>query len=187
MNFEKYKYTFLRTSPKYYAGLGGCNDIVPYPGIKTQLRNMYNDYEKVPFGWAESITKSVGGERKNVCDFNDKEFNTSCDITADSLIFSYRQLFAEISVEKNELTASGKNGPIIGISIFNPKKEAYHYQSFSMNEIPNKVTNRWKTYNYSIELPKIKSRGDIIRFYIWNKGKQNFLIDNFRIRLSGIN
>ncbi|MCE3281221.1 MAG: hypothetical protein K0S44_3412 [Bacteroidetes bacterium] len=186
MNLEKYKYTFLRTSPKYYASLGGCNDIVPYPGIKAPLRNMYNDYERITFGWTESITKSVGGERKNVCDFNDKEFNTSCDIRADSLIFSYRQLFAEISVEKNELMASGKNGPMIGISIFNPKKDAYHYQTFNMNEIPNKITNRWKTYSYSIELPKIKSKGDIIRFYIWNKDKQNFLIDNFRIRLSGI-
>jgi hypothetical protein len=185
MNFEKYKYTFLRTAPKYYSSLGGCQDIVPYPGSKVLLRDMKNDYEKEYYSWTSGKIRPVGAERKNVSDFTGLEFNSACDIIADSTMASYRQLFAEISLEKLEVTASGKAGPLIGIVISNPKGN-YHYHTFSINEIPNKVANRWKTFNYSVEIPHLKAAGDVIRVYIWNKTKQEFHIDNFRIRISGI-
>jgi hypothetical protein len=187
MNFEKYRYTFLRTAPKYYASLGGCNDIIPYPGIKTPLRDIKNDYEKTYRSWTESRIRSVGGDRKNVSDFTDHEFNSACDIVADSMIACYRLLYAEISLEKLEVIPSGKNGPLIGIVISNGKKKPYHYHTFIIDEIPNKTANRWKTHTFSVELPKVKKQGDVIRVYVWNKNKQSFYIDNFRIRLSGIN
>jgi hypothetical protein len=185
MNFEKYKYSFLRTSPKYYSSLGGCNDIVPYPGTKTLLREIKNDYEKKYIGWTESITKAVGAERKNVSDFTSLEFNSACDIVADSLMASYRLLYAEIALEKQEIVASGKLGPLLGI-VISDKKNKYHYHTFPINEIPNKIVNRWQNFSYNVEIPKVKAPGDVIRIYIWNKNKQQFYLDNFKVRIYGI-
>jgi hypothetical protein len=186
MNYEKYKYTFLRTAPKYYSALGGCNDIIPYPGIKTTLRELKNDYEKNYPSWTESHTIALGGERKMAGNFTGREFNSACDIIADSMMASYRVLYAEIKVKKMELSPSGKNGPLIGIVLSDRKKKPYHYQAFVVNEIPNKAVNRWLDHKLYVEVPNVKREGDIIRIYIWNKHKQAFYIDDLEIRLSGI-
>ena len=66
------------------------------------------------------------------------------------------------------------------------RKKHYYYQTFPINEIPNKVADQWKTFTYSVELPRVKKAGDVIRFYIWNKSKKDLLTDNFRIVLYGI-
>jgi hypothetical protein len=186
MNFEKYRYTFLRTSPKYYSCLGGSNDIVPYPGEKVLLRNVTNNYENQYINWTHSKIASTGAEHKNVADFKNREFNSACDIIADSALLKYRLLYAQIRLDRNEPVASGKAGALMGIVMSNGKKKRYHYQTFPINEIPNKSSNQWKTYTYSVELPRVQKTGDVIRFYIWNKNKQELLIDNFRIVLYGI-
>jgi hypothetical protein len=101
-------------------------------------------------------------------------------------MIKYRSLFAEISIEKLEITSGNKPGPLIGIVMFDKNKKNYHYQTFAMNEVPDKLTNRWKTCNYNVELPRIKQPGDSLGIYVWNNSKQQFLIDNFHIRLYGI-
>lgn len=186
MNFEKYKYTFLRTAPKYYSCLGGCNDIVPYSHSITTLRDFKNDYKKKYPGWTESITKVAGAEQKTVCDFSGLEFNSACDIIADSAMVKHRLLFAEISLEKFEITPSDKNGPLLGIVISNPQKGEYHYQTILINDIPDKLSKHWKSFGFNVEIPGIKAPGDLIRFYIWNKTLKPFYIDNFSIKLRGI-
>lgn len=186
MNFEKYVYTFLRTSPKYYSCLGGNNDIVPYPGSKSLLLDTGNDYEKEHPGWSESRLKPVGGDHKNVADFTSLEFNSACDIEADSSIMGYRLLYAEISLEKLEVTPAGSKGPLIGIVVSDAAGKAYKYNTFGINEIPSKASGRWKAFSYNVELPKVQKQGDVIRVYIWNKTLQPFYIDNFRVKLYGI-
>ncbi|MDF2436777.1 MAG: hypothetical protein K0Q95_1153 [Bacteroidota bacterium] len=186
MNYQKYKYTFLRTSPKYYACLGGSNDITPYPREKVLLRNVFNDYEHQYINWTHSKLIDTGNEHKMAADFRQKEFNTACDIIADSALTKYRLLYAQIRLDRNEPVPSGKSGPLVGIVMSNSKKKNYHYQTFGINEIPNKTANQWQTFTYSVELPRVKKAGDVIRFYIWNKNKQELLIDNFRVVLYGI-
>ena len=46
------------------------------------------------------------------------------------------------------------------------------------NEIPTKNTGTWKTFNYAIDIPKLKSTNDKMKIYIWNIKKQSFYIDN---------
>ncbi|MCW3070655.1 MAG: hypothetical protein JWO44_545 [Bacteroidetes bacterium] len=186
MNFEKYKYTFLRTAPKYYSCLGGNNDIIPYPGVKNLLLGLKNDYEKRYPYWAESELKAVGGDHKNVADFTELEFNSACDIKAGSSIANHRLLYAEIGLEKLELNPAGSKGPLIGIVVSDAKGTAYTYSTFGINEIPTRSSGHWKAFNYHVELPKVRKPGDVIRVYIWNKTLQPFYIDNFQVRLYGI-
>jgi hypothetical protein len=187
MNFEKYKYTFLRTSPKFYSCLGGCNDILPWSHSKVLLRDLENNYEKNYPEWSEGKLKQVGGERKNVSDFSDAEFNSACDISADAAIIAHRQLYAEIQLEKLNLKPAEKTPPMLGIAVFDTlSKKNYHYHTFYLDEIPDKTLNRWKQLFYHVEIPKVRSESDIIRIYIWNKGLQPFYIDNFHIKLYGL-
>jgi hypothetical protein len=187
MTFQKYRYTFLKTSPNYYSCLGGSDDIVPYPGSKSLLADLKNDYEKTYAHWSGSRLKAVGGERKNVADFTGLEFNSACDITADSTMAGYRLLYAEITLEKLETAPAGNNGPMIGIVISDTTGNAYVYNTFGINEIPTKNANQWKAFSYHAEIPRVRSAGDVIRIYAWNKMKQPFYLDNFRVRLYGIN
>lgn len=47
------------------------------------------------------------------------------------------------------------------------------------------VPGKWNTVTHSIKLPDInlKNTNPLLKVYIWNSEKQNFLIDNFRVRV----
>ncbi len=49
----------------------------------------------------------------------------------------------------------------------------------------NLQPNKWTTVSLSIKLPDLKSNylNPLLKVYIWNSEKQNFLIDNFKIRV----
>lgn len=185
MNFEKYKYIFLKTSPQYIGCLGGNNDVQSYSNRKDLILYSRNDYEKEYKYWNTEYKKII--TQNNVCDYTDREFNTGLKITADSSIAANRLLYAEVKLDRLELTENASSRAFFVIDLSTADNKNYHYYTFRINEVPSKVTNKWRTFKYFIEIPKIRSTDDIIKIYIWNRDKQAFYIDNFQIKLFGLN
>lgn len=186
MSGEKYKYVFLKTGKEYYSNLGGCRDIKPY-GKDTLLFELKNDYEKKYDLWNESRCSYSDDEHKNSADFSGIEFNSGIEITGDFNITKQRLLFAEIELEQKERTPSVKEGAVLAISLSDSQNNSYSYYSFPLNEVPNNKANEWKKHRYTVEIPHLKAFGDKLRIYIWNPNKRELQVDNFQIRLSGIN
>ncbi len=186
MNAEKYGYVFMRTTPEYYSCLGGCDDILPYSKRQTLLYDLKNDYEKQYPDWNEPVTKKAGDEHNTVADYSGKDFNSGAEIIADSAMTKHRLLYAEVQLDYSESVTSGNESPLMVVETKNGKEETYQYYTFSVNEIPNRST-AWKTGNYTIEIPRVKSAGDHLRIYVWNNHHQTLFIDNFHIKLYGIN
>lgn len=186
MSFEKYKYVFLRTSENYYSCLGGCYDIQPYSRKKTLLLNESNNYEAYSGLWSVGITQKNKDEHNVVADYTGKEFNTTLEYKATAEATNCRLLYAEIELERMEFNPSGKNGPSIVCSINTPTNDCYHYYSFGLNLVPNTVSAEWKKQTYTVELPKMRAPGDVLKIYVWNQHKQDFCIDNFKVKLYGL-
>ena len=186
MDFEKYKYVFMRTSPEYFSCLGGCDDIVPYPGSKKLLFELYNGYEKQQEHWSKSSTAKMPGEHGVVADFTGKEFNSEAEVLADSSITHYRLLYAELELEYSEKQPSGNEGPLIAVTLSDTYGRIYNYYTFPLNELPERDPGKWKKGTYRVEIPGIKNAGDHLKIYIWNKYDKVFYTDNFSVRLYGI-
>ncbi len=63
----------------------------------------------------------------------------------------------------------------------NKKNECQYYYSFLINDFPEHKLKSWRTYYYSFNIPKLKALNDKFLIYIWNKEKQNFIIDDFKL------
>jgi hypothetical protein len=59
--------------------------------------------------------------------------------------------------------------------------ENYLYQSMKINEKIIPETNRWQTFKTTYKKIKISPTQEIIKIYLWNEGRNDFLLDNFRI------
>lgn len=186
MSAEKYRYTFLKTSDFYADCLGGCDDISPYTKQKTLLLNTKNDFEKTYENWHESPIKTIDNGHHNVCNFENKNYISAFYKTADTSMTRYRLLFAEVQLDRMETGVSGKYSPLVVCSISDAAGNFDSYYTFKMNEVPNLVANEWKTIRYTIEIPKIKTAGNVLQIYIWNTHYTKLYLDNFSVKLYGI-
>lgn len=187
MNFEKYKYTFLKTSPEYIKCLGGNNDIWLYNDNRKKVISISNDFEKeYPF----TSTGKYGFDeikQTKVCDYSNTEFNTTVQVQMDSSYLSPRGLFAEVSLDCMQLEELSSNDAFFVVDVTNNKGENYHYYAFKINDVPSKKINKWKTLKYTIEITTIKNIGDKITFYVWNRGMKPFYIDNLKVDIYTVN
>lgn len=186
MSYEKYKYVFLETGSRYYSCLGGCDDIKPYGKTETLIADTKNDFEKPYPLWNGAPVKNTGDSHGNVCDFTGIPFLYAFNITADSSVAAHRLLYAEVQLDKSETEASGNKGPLLVVSITNAENKFDHYYTFPLNEIPGTVSGTWQTTAYSIEIPGVKAAGNRLDIYIWNWRQARFRVDNFRVKLYGI-
>lgn len=59
----------------------------------------------------------------------------------------------------------------------------YIYRAFPFP--PEATSCTWRSVDLRMELPRLKSGKDILKMYLWNKGKKNYLIDNLKLQRIG--
>ncbi len=186
MNFNKYRYTFLKTSPEFKDCLGGNNDILPYNSTKKLLFSVNNDFEReYPFCLVNNVIFDSSSKSK-VCSFHNTEYNAMVNISVDSSFISERGLFAGLNLEIYQPDEENSNKEYLVIDISDSAGKNYFYYSFHLNETPDDAYKKWNKTNYTIEIPSIRNVNDKMSIYIWNCGKENFYIDNFKLRIYSI-
>ncbi|MBI9037948.1 MAG: hypothetical protein JEY97_07435 [Bacteroidales bacterium] len=70
--------------------------------------------------------------------------------------------------------------PCLVVSM-NRKEGNYNYFAPEMKS--DSTHNRWERYQFEYLTPEIRNRKDDLKFYIWNRGKGDFLIDNFKVEI----
>ncbi len=51
-----------------------------------------------------------------------------------------------------------------------------------MKRLPDQVTNQWRKGNIGFKIPDFTGDLSSIKFYIWNKDRQGFLLDDLELR-----
>ncbi len=87
-----------------------------------------------------------------------------------------RRIKASVMIRTDSLAV--KNG-IILVASLDHKKKTYDYFT-SDDPIPDTVPG-WYTLEVIHALPSIHSKKDIIKVYVWNKGNQEFIMDNLNL------
>lgn len=186
MNFNKYKYTFLRTSSEFYECLGGNNDILPYKSEPKLIFHLNQDFEKeYDFCLAKNIrTEPV--KRSKVCDFSGLDFNAMVKLPVNKKYLGKRALFAEIELTRLEIDQNACSKALMVINISDTSDNNYFYYRFIINETPTEVTGEWEKMKYFIEIPSLRDTTDKMSIYIWNPNKKSFIIDDFNVKLYSI-
>ena len=185
MNLQKYAYVFLKTSSQYRNCLGGNNDLPLYKEIRNSIFILNDDFEQTPSN--AKVCSFVDDQHGKSCDYSDRDYNLLFTIPVNETFISKRALFAEIKLNRFESDKHSFNEAFCVIEYKNPQGEIYYNYTFKLNDYPHAQFKVWETYNYSVELNKIKSSKDTIRMYVWNQSKARFYLDNVQIELFSIN
>ena len=178
MNFEKYKYIFLRTDKSYKGCLGGSYDIKPY------TKQYKESYSKHFFDFTRNYDYS-----KIVTTRNNRFFNYTGNehgIAVNNIPFdkSAKKIFLEIDFDKLEYHHQHSNGAIIAISHNDKKNKCKAFQTFKINDIPVTQTKAaWKKHQYTFSMISNFEKNDKLTVFLWNRKKEYFGIDNFKMNL----
>ena len=84
-------------------------------------------------------------------------------------------------MRKLELENMNLSNVLFVVQINNRDNQNQYYYRFKVNEINIKDLCKWQKYNYTFVLPKLESIGDQISIYLWNRDREKFIIDDFKL------
>lgn len=182
MNWECYKYVFLKTSDKYDNCLGGYRDIPPYSSKPPQL--VYSntlDMMHPPSGWRLIAYEMLNG--KPAVHFNGDEFGASLQIPTDSLYNKGEAYFTKVTLTRFEPAGNSSSGALFINDISTANNGHEYYRSFLMNDYPSEKDSNTRVYHYVMATPNIAHKDSRMSFYIWNQKHQNFYLTGLSIEV----
>ena len=179
MNWEKYKYTFLKAGEKYENTLGGNDDIIPYHKKTPKLLFCFPSVQSAAYCTA-SCQKNP--EQWETLVVQRDSYPCAIHLNTDSLL-EYRSVYFQMQCQ------TGFMGDTLTdvfwvVKIVGDTGPEYHY-AFRINAVPVWENNR-RTDSYRFALPRSLRKGERLEISIWNKGKKRFSIENLSLTAYGI-
>jgi hypothetical protein len=78
------------------------------------------------------------------------------------------------------LPASLQSGKVHFVVSLEEKYKPYQYETLHLNDLNLKV-NQWNKISFTVLLHEIKSGDNILKVYLWNQGKKELFLDDFRV------
>lgn len=170
MNYEKFKYIFLKTQKEYQGCLGGCSDLKPYT-----LRNTN------PFFNFTNNFIDTSKYRRGYFEYKQNEWGVGCGL--DSMGFVSRLLYVKVKFRRQEIWTNSSYNGLLVCSVDSKFNESKNYQAFRMNETPAESCCEWKEYQYEVTMTGDFRPGDHLNIYLWNKQKTFFNVDDFNVEI----
>lgn len=167
MNYNKWKYVFLKTGDAYRSCLGGSNDLVPFakthpaPSLASAAKlNAPFDYDKKDFGLSVSF---------------------------DSLGFSSNRICLKIGVDRKEQFANSSRDALVCAMLATHSGEQKGYTQFRLNETPSDACCADRSYHYVANLEGRFRSDDRLSVYLWNLKQQPFVVNTFSVEVYNYN
>lgn len=185
MDWNRYKYVFLKTAPRYVNSLGGCVDIQPYSTQTPQpIYHSENSFGNSLPGWTTLAVTSFNG--KPALHFRGEEYGASLEIPADTTLSASKKLFARISLTRYEAERNSSSGVLLVANIQNAKNAHEFYNAFPINDEPADREGDLTTFHYTLEIPGFKDKSSKLILYIWNQKMQDFYITDMKVEIDRI-
>jgi len=168
MNYNKWKYIFLKTGKSYEGCLGGSNDLPPFSKHPPLLAL----HDEVKFN--------------QPFDFSDKEFGPA--LFFDSIGFNSKRVQLKLKIRRKEGSANSSKDVLV-CAMLEGKTDPSHrgYLQFRLNETPSAACCDDREYNYNANMEAQFKASDHLTVYLWNLKKQAFSIDEFSVQVYNYN
>ncbi len=165
MNFNKFKYIFLNTDDSYAGILGGCMDMEPYKETPPDKIFTYNC--------------------NGIYTFKNNEFGLGCKV--DPLKITSNRLYVKVKLKRKEEVLNSSQMALIVVHVQAENGDSKNYQAYKLNDVPADICCNWEYLNYQITIGDKILPNDKLGVYIWNKERQQFLIENFNVEIYNYN
>lgn len=164
MNYEKFRYVFLRTSPEYADRLGGSSELVPFSSTH-------------PAPLFEGSAQISGSYH-----FRGQEFGPA--ITVNRIGEESNRLHVALQCGWKEVSPGSSDQAQLCMHVEDPAtKESRSYTQFRLNEVPAGDCCETIIRDYTANLVGDFKSGDRLSVYLWNIGKQEFLLEKLAIKV----
>lgn len=168
MDRKKFFMVFLKTSDKYKRYFGGINDIPPYAP---------NGFESIHYFENKFNEKGNG-----VFQIKGEEFPGGTEFIYPKEKHFIRHAWIEVSLKRKLFTEDGMKELLFVVHTVDSKNDSIKlYTTERVKEYPIETVGEWEEVHLRIWLPNSFDGGDKVSLYLWNKGKEEFYIDDFKI------
>ena len=182
MDWERYKYIFLRTDDSYQNSLGGIMDLVPY-SMKKPERIFYShpDFSKPAPDWSYPPAVLLNG--KPAVHFNGSEYGLELHVPSHILLNCGRYVFVKVICTRFDVKAKSSARALFVGDVLNNKNEHEAYGTFLLNNIPSVRGSELHTFHSDFIAANIAAKDSRILFYIWNQEKGDFYITDISVEI----
>jgi hypothetical protein len=169
MNYEKFKYVFLKTDKKYAGILGGCNDLLPYSKHHPEKSFSYkNSFDETKYFDCTNTENSEG-------------------FGIPALGFNTSKLHFKVKLKRKETSLNSSSGAELVCIVQSPDNTVHGFQLCKLNDTPSEKCCEWQTLEYNITMDGKMKAEDKLSVYVRNIKKQAFLIDDLNIEVYNYN
>jgi hypothetical protein len=186
MNKKAYWYTFLRTSAPFEGVIGLSQEIV-YGTISSEpLIRAFQDFEQDGQGWIKLQEADTGnafsGNHLLKLDSNNV-YSYGYSLLVDKKLQGRNDLYVAFSVHYYEPAKNSAATALFVADVLDSQYRSLYYRNIKLECVPDRITGRWRKAEAGFRLPVLHDDAIQIRFYIWNKDRQTFFLDDMEIRL----
>ena len=163
MSRDKFFSLFLQTSADYKNYYGGMRDLPPYAPRGFDTLHVFETSSEV-FSKAEEWLVT-------------SRFTYNSDEHV-------RHAWIEVEYERRIDTPEAMQDVLFVFHVMdtlNDTTKAYH--TFRVKEYPTEITEKWHSVSHRLWLPVGLKKEDYISVYLWNRSREEFALNNYRVRV----
>jgi len=184
MTRDAYWYIFLKSDPAYRGVIAGGDEYFYGELAKTPFDTTLNSIDRLPVNWSLNEKSVVyAPEINSLAIEQNEEF-----IYSPSFLFDIPDGFTEDStvyvrfkLHYKELVQNAALHALIVMDITDQQQNHIFYKAFRFKRLPDKRANEWRETSLGFKIPPIQPDYHRIKFYVWNKNKEHYLLDDLGI------
>ncbi len=145
-----------------------------YRLVKTVRLDFEGDHPGVDLSKI-TAERAISGSRslkvESNCEFSQGIFKKASELTTQK---EGVQLWCSASVYSDTAFVSNPAALVISLE---DKNGSYYYRSLSLETL-NLAPAQWNTLRLTARIPEIRSESDMVKVYIWHRGKQTVYVDD---------
>ena len=186
MNKQAYWHVFLKSDPSYRGAIAGGDEYFYGELSETPLVSTKNTIDQLPVSWSLNEKSVVYSADANSLVIEQNEayiyspgfvFNIPENFTVDSTVY------IQFNLKYKELSPNAALHALIVMDITDESQEHVFYKAFRFKRLPDEVQNIWRDATMGFKLPPIIPAFSQVKFYIWNRDKQHYLLDDLEIQI----
>ena len=184
MNKEAYWYVFLK-SGKSHKGVVADNDEYFYGELSQKpFFEIAFNFEKDVVGWTIPKKLYFVPDARYACIKMDERsvYSSSYLYTIPDNLKGKKNIYVIFDAEYLEPYQNSASQALFVVDVTDVSGKTVFYKAFKIKRLPDETTGIWKSGRIGFKLPEIKDDMISIKFYIWNKDKQEFYINSLGLR-----
>jgi hypothetical protein len=172
MDFKAYRYVFLKTASDYKNCIGPDDEYF-YGKLSPPILKDSSNFFILKKGWKNPDSKRIKQDKNGFyLLMNDQMiYGPSFRFIVTSSLAG-KKLYLKIRTTYSELDQNAGKRAFFILEIKNKAHKTIFYKGFPLKKIPDNLTGIVLQGHAGIKLPTLKE-GDLVKFYIWNKGKKH--------------